>query len=294
MHERRYNRAVERLRDPERVARMEVERVVSLALEGLEGVGTVLDIGTGSGLFAEQFAGRGLDVAGVDANPEMLRAAQGFFNAAATVVAMAFIRDRFVGADASRLISRLMLVIGVAPLFAPSVGGFIAGQWGWRAVFVALALFGVVLWLAVWWRLPETLPPASRRVGGVRTALAGYGRLVRDRQFVALALIPGLTSAVLMSYVSTNTRLGRHAYAIGGNREAARLSGINIKRTILTIYVTMGALMGVSGIALAAYVGHADKPAYFILLEWEEGRVRSIRDFRYIPYIAREAEFEVV
>jgi D-xylose transport system permease protein len=61
--------------------------------------------------------------------------------------------------------------------------------------------------------------------------------------------------AVLMSYVSTNTRLGRYAYAIGGNREAARLSGINIRKTILTIYVIMGALMGVSGIALAAYVG---------------------------------------
>jgi D-xylose transport system permease protein len=61
--------------------------------------------------------------------------------------------------------------------------------------------------------------------------------------------------AVLMSYVSTNTRFGRYAFAIGGNREAARLSGIDIRRTILTVYVTMGALMGVSGIALAAYVG---------------------------------------
>ncbi len=78
MHERRYNRAVERLRDPERVARLEVERVVGLVLEGLEGSGTVLDIGTGSGLFAEQFSRGGLDVAGVDANPEMLLAAQGF------------------------------------------------------------------------------------------------------------------------------------------------------------------------------------------------------------------------
>ncbi len=60
---------------------------------------------------------------------------------------------------------------------------------------------------------------------------------------------------VLMSYVSNNTRFGRYAYAIGGNREAARLSGINIKKSIFLIFVTMGALMGVSGIALAAYVG---------------------------------------
>jgi D-xylose transport system permease protein len=69
-----------------------------------------------------------------------------------------------------------------------------------------------------------------------------------------LVVILGVIAA-LMSYISTNTRFGRYAYAIGGNREAARLSGINIRRVILIIYVTMGALMGISGIALAAYVG---------------------------------------
>jgi len=130
-----------------------------------------------------------------------LRSAQGFFNAAATVVAMAVIRDRFVGSDAARLLSRLMLVIGVAPLFAPSVGGLIAGQWGWRSVFLVLALFGVVLWLVVWRKLPETLPTAARRPGGLSVAMSGYARLLRDRQFAALGMVPGLTSAVLMSYV---------------------------------------------------------------------------------------------
>lgn len=48
------------------------------------------------------------------------------------------------------------------------------------------------------------------------------------------------------------------------------------------------------GLALAAYVAGAAEPAYFILLEFEGGRVQSIRDFRYVPYIAAEAEFEVV
>jgi RNA polymerase sigma factor (sigma-70 family) len=47
-------------------------------------------------------------------------------------------------------------------------------------------------------------------------------------------------------------------------------------------------------LALAAYVSGADSPAYFILLEWEAGRVQSIRDFRYVAYIAREAEFELL
>jgi RNA polymerase sigma-70 factor (ECF subfamily) len=48
------------------------------------------------------------------------------------------------------------------------------------------------------------------------------------------------------------------------------------------------------GLALAAYVAGAAEPAYFILLEFEEGQVQTIRDFRYVPYIAAEAEFEVV
>lgn len=155
-----------------------------------------------------------------------LRSMQGFFNASATVVAMAIIRDRFVGSDASRLMSRLMLVIGVAPLFAPSLGGVIAGQWGWRSVFVALAVFGVVLWVVVWRRLPETLPAERRRQGGLRTAMAGYRSLLRDRHFVALAILPGLGMAVLMSYVVASPFVLREGYGLSAT-EFSLLFAVN-------------------------------------------------------------------
>ena len=149
-----------------------------------------------------------------------LRAVQGFFNAAATVVAIAVIRDRFTGSDASRLLSRLMLVIGVAPLFAPTVGGLIAGQWGWRAVFVGLAVFGGALWLAVWQRLPETLPPQRRRAAGLRPALRGYRALLRDQHFVAIAVLPGLGMAVLISYVIGSPFVLREGYGLSANQFA--------------------------------------------------------------------------
>src|SRR5690625_7892592 len=68
-----------------------------------------------------------------------LRFIQGFGNAAAGVIAMAVIRDRFVGADAARMMSRLTLVIGAAPMLAPSLGSVIGGWWGWSAVFYGLA-----------------------------------------------------------------------------------------------------------------------------------------------------------
>ena len=131
----------------------------------------------------------------------VLRVLQGFFNAAAAVVAIAVIRDRFVGSDAARLLSRLMLVIGVAPLFAPTVGQAIAGVWHWRAVFYALALIGAVLVVIVWRFMPETLPAERRRPGHVRHVAGGYWLLLRDKRFMSLAVIPGLGLGVIMSYV---------------------------------------------------------------------------------------------
>ena len=77
MHEKRFAGDVERLRSSERVERLEVERVTALCLEGGQFT-SVLDIGTGSGLFAESFSKKGLEVSGVDASPEMLAAARQF------------------------------------------------------------------------------------------------------------------------------------------------------------------------------------------------------------------------
>ncbi|MEW1809880.1 multidrug effflux MFS transporter [Pseudarthrobacter phenanthrenivorans] len=143
-----------------------------------------------------------------------LRVLQGFFNASAAVVALAVIRDRFVGSAAAQLLSRLMLVIGVAPLLAPTVGQAIAGAWNWRAVFYALALIGVVLVAIVLRFMPETLPE-DRRSPGHPTHVAGaYWSLLRDRHFMALAVIPGLGLALIMSYVVGSPFVFQNEYGL--------------------------------------------------------------------------------
>ena len=76
MHDRHFHGGPERLRSPERVLLLEVERVVALSLDGIV-ASTVLDVGTGSGLFAEAFANKGLEVTGIDDSREMVDAAQG-------------------------------------------------------------------------------------------------------------------------------------------------------------------------------------------------------------------------
>jgi D-xylose transport system permease protein len=83
-----------------------------------------------------------------------------------------------------------------------------------------------------------------------------YVLVVNQYNGVQVPVLILAVTVVIVSYISTNTRFGRYAYAIGGNREAARLSGINIKKQIFLIFVLMGLLCGLAGVVLASYVGY--------------------------------------
>ncbi|WP_309070537.1 multidrug effflux MFS transporter [Arthrobacter sp.] len=166
----------------------------------------------------------------------VLRVLQGFFNAAAAVVAIAVIRDRFVGSDAARLLSRLMLVIGVAPLFAPTIGQAVAGLWEWRAVFYALALIGAVLVVIVWRFMPETLPEERRRPAHLRHVAGGYWHLLRNVRFMSLAVIPGLGLGVIMSYVVGSPFVFQDQYGLS-QAEFALIFALNGLALVLSAQV---------------------------------------------------------
>ncbi|HLS64370.1 MAG TPA: multidrug effflux MFS transporter [Ruania sp.] len=155
----------------------------------------------------------------------VLRIIQGIGNASAAVVAVAVIRDRLIGAEASAMLSRLMLVIGVAPLLAPTIGGLIASVWHWRAVFAALALYGAVLIAIVWKFLPESLP-ADKRIRSNRAVVGSYRVLLKDPQFIALALLPGLAMAALFAYVSGSPFVIRDGYGLS-EQQFAILFAVN-------------------------------------------------------------------
>ncbi|MBN1231354.1 MAG: sugar ABC transporter permease [Anaerolineales bacterium] len=92
-------------------------------------------------------------------------------------------------------------------------------------------------------------------------ALVVYIFMVNEYRGIQAPVLLLAVTALIMSYVSNNTRFGRYAYAIGGNKEAARLSGINIKNNVFLIFVLMGFLCGVAGIVLASYVGYGTTAA---------------------------------
>jgi len=104
-----------------------------------------------------------------------------------------------------------------------------------------------------------TLAPLYQDI--LKTALLaalvfGYVGYVNAYSGVPICVLILGILAVIVAYVSNNTKFGRYTYAIGGNREAARLSGINIQGNTFSIFVLMGFLCGVSGVIMASYVGY--------------------------------------
>ena len=131
-----------------------------------------------------------------------LRVLQGVGTAAGAVIALAVVRDLFDGRAAAVMLSRLFLVMGAAPVLAPTIGGEVLRVTSWRGVFALLAVYGVLLLVVGAYALPETLPPSRRRTSGFAPTLRTYRGLLRDRTYVGLVLVAGLTMAGLFSYVA--------------------------------------------------------------------------------------------
>jgi DHA1 family bicyclomycin/chloramphenicol resistance-like MFS transporter len=130
------------------------------------------------------------------------RLAQALGGSAGMVIARSVVRDRFDARESARVFSLLMLVMGLAPITAPLIGGQLLVFFGWRAIFWVLCGFGLLCLLMVSRALPESLPPERRSGAGLGAALAVYGRLIADRRFLGYALAGGLTSAAMFAYIA--------------------------------------------------------------------------------------------
>lgn len=201
-----------------------------------------------------------------------LRLLQGLAAAATAVVATAVVRDVYTGSAAAVVLSRLMLVLGAAPVLAPTVGGELLRLTDWRGVFGALAVLGLLLLMLAARALPETLPPSRRRRGGVVGTLAAYRSLLRDRTYLGLVLVAGTSMAALFAYVSGSSFVLQEQYGLG-QQEFGVLFGagavfligatqLNVRllarftpAQVLTAGTVIGTLSAVALVAVAAAGG---------------------------------------
>ena len=139
------------------------------------------------------------------------RAVQGLSTGAGIVVSRAVIRDMFPPSQAQKVMSQVTLFFGAAPAIAPIVGGWLLIHSSWHAIFWLLTGIGVVLWIANFRFLPETLHITQRQKFEVKNLLAGYWQLGSDPRFILLALASGIPFNGMFLYVmSAPVFLGEH------------------------------------------------------------------------------------
>jgi len=130
------------------------------------------------------------------------RLLQGFGAAAGPVIARAIVRDVYAGRRAAQVMSFVILVMTLAPLIAPVVGGWLTTALGWRANFWALVAFAVICLVMLLMALPETHPAERRPRTALRHLFAGYLPILRDRAALAYLGAGGMAFAALFAYVA--------------------------------------------------------------------------------------------
>ncbi|WP_242698044.1 multidrug effflux MFS transporter [Bacillus sp. SD088] len=181
-----------------------------------------------------------------------LRFVQGFSAAAGIVIARASSRDMYTGKDLTKFIALLALVNGAAPILAPLFGGAVLNWLSWRAVFVILFAIGLLIFFAVTFTLPETLPKANRRQGGMLETVQTFHVLLKDRVFMGIALAQAFVTMSMFAYISGSPFVLQNLYGFTPQQ-----------------FSIMFAINGVGIILAAQITGRlADKIEEARLLQW--------------------------
>src|SRR4051794_9133448 len=194
------------------------------------------------------------------------RGLQGMGAAAAMVVAIAVVGDLYAESVAATVMSWLMLVLGVAPVLAPSLGAVVLLKASWHWVFAALVILAGGLLLVAAVALPETLPVSHRRPLKIRGIAATYVELLRDARFIILVLVGALGMGSLFAYIAGASfvlqgryGLNQQAFALVFGAGAVALIGATQFNVVLLRRFTPAAIvvwaLAASTAAGAVFVG---------------------------------------
>lgn len=135
-----------------------------------------------------------------------MRFANGLAAAAMSVLCVAIIRDLYSGDAMAKRLSLIFMVFMIVPVLAPTLGAVINKVAGWRAIFIVLAVMGMVmiLWLR---RLPETLRPDDRRALDIATLFDGWTRVTKHRRAAGYMIASGMMQGALFGYLNSSEQI---------------------------------------------------------------------------------------
>jgi D-xylose transport system permease protein len=167
----------------------------------------------------------------------------------------------FILSGAILLVTQGKTIPANQPIFSDIAQGYLPQTLGWAIGFIVLVTLLLRSFNKIRRKRKYGLQPPNIGVelaGVIITSALVFGYIywVNEYRGIQTPVFLLALTALVMSHLANNTRFGRYAYAIGGNREAARLSGVNIQRSIFLVFALMGLLCGIAGVVLASYVGY--------------------------------------
>ena len=200
------------------------------------------------------------------------RFVQGMGAASAIVLSRAIVRDVASGKEAAKLMSLMMMIFTAAPVIAPTIGALLVAQWSWRAPFIAIAVLGFVVLVAIRVNIHETHAGGESR-HPVRQLIASVSEFFSHRQSIFGLLLVILPPAGFMSMIALAATLVVEIYGfsiaqfgfIFAGAGISILIGATVNRLLVARFESLQiigigiALMGISSaqLLLIAWLGHA-------------------------------------
>ena len=214
------------------------------------------------------------------------RFVQALGGCAGGVVARAVVRDRFNHTETARMLSLMTLIMGLAPILAPMLGGLLLTLGGWRLNFWALAVFGLACGAATLLWLKESRSEETAAQAASENPLKAYLALLRQPRLVGYALAGALNGATLFTYISASPDLLIGTYGISpqqfglvfGLNAAAIIGASQVNRYLLRRATpdevleraSQAAVLASIALAIAALTGFGERwsilPLLFVLL----------------------------
>jgi DHA1 family bicyclomycin/chloramphenicol resistance-like MFS transporter len=158
----------------------------------------------------------------------LARLLQAVGGCAASVAAIAMVRDLFPVEDNARVFALLFLVLGASPLLAPTAGGYLTLYFGWQAVFIVLLSIAVLIFAAVLFKLPESYQPDPGYSLKPRPIIANFLFVARNAQFYTYAVAGSLAFCGLFAYVAGSPLVFMDVYGLSKTAYSWLFAGLSV------------------------------------------------------------------
>ncbi|WP_437884507.1 multidrug effflux MFS transporter [Pseudomonas sp. LRF_L74] len=197
-----------------------------------------------------------------------LRVLQAIGGCAGMIIGRAIVSDLFDQTESARVLSLLLMLMTLAPIVAPLLGGWILVLAGWKAIFVFMLVFALLCGVLVWRYVPETQPIQRRTTLSVSPILCAYANLFRHRAFIVPAMVGGLAQASMFAFITGSPFVFMGLFEVGeqqygwlfglnalGIIVGAQANRLGLKRWSAHTMLTTGLLINLmAGVTLLAIV----------------------------------------